>query len=279
MPAWIRKQEISIPLLSFAIVIGLWIWIPGYLSNSIQELPERGAFGDTYGTVNALFTGLALVALITVIILQIKGLGLQTKELGLQTKELSLQKEEMQLAKKELELTREEIKKQGETFELQRFESTFFQLLRALMTSISELAIYSSGPIERGDRAVQGLKGKFSEDLKNRLQGHDMTNLRTVEEQTGQAFLSIRELQHCLNMVVTILGFIDTSDIEKKPQYYSFVRNQLSEDFLFLLAYHLIDIKSHSSETISLCQRSQVFQGRFYGFRMIDESHGDIIGI
>ena len=76
---------------------------------------ERGTFGDKFGAVNALFSGLAFAGLIFTIVLQ--------------RKELSLQREELQLTRKEMEEQTAEFEKQNSTLRLQRFENTFFQLL------------------------------------------------------------------------------------------------------------------------------------------------------
>ena len=55
----------------------------------------RGQFGDLFGSVNALFSGLAFAFLIYAILLQ-------KDELSLQREELKLQREEMKASRKEL---------------------------------------------------------------------------------------------------------------------------------------------------------------------------------
>ena len=71
-------------------------WFPWW-----TEENARGTFGDSFGVVNALFSGLAFAGVICAILLQ----------------------------KKELELQRAEIREQKETLQKQNFESSFFQLL------------------------------------------------------------------------------------------------------------------------------------------------------
>ena len=76
-------------LIAALIVISLWLicfWL------GITFLPDwatRGQFGDLFGAVNALFSGLAFSGLIYAIFLQ-------RKELSLQRQELRLQREEME---------------------------------------------------------------------------------------------------------------------------------------------------------------------------------------
>ena len=68
-----------------AFVFSLWHWLPGYLTSSHSSIITRGAYGDTYGSVTALFTGLPLRVIVTIF--------LQTRELREQRKELKAQRE------------------------------------------------------------------------------------------------------------------------------------------------------------------------------------------
>lgn len=88
------------------VIIGLWV-LTYYLLKDLQQT-DRGTFGDMFGSVNALFSGLALAGIILTILLQ--------------RKELKLQREE-------LRDTRIEFETQNETLKLQRFENTFFNIL------------------------------------------------------------------------------------------------------------------------------------------------------
>src|SRR5690349_18273158 len=94
-------------ILVFAI-FGLWLacWI--LVSLFVNDWSERGQFGDMFGAVNALFSGLAFGGIIYTILLQ---------------------REELNAQRKELELTRLEFKEQNETLRLQRFENVYFNLL------------------------------------------------------------------------------------------------------------------------------------------------------
>ena len=61
----------------FSLVIG---WFPAWIDES-----KRGVFGDSFGVVNALFSGLAFAGVICAILLQQKELALQRKELEAST--------------------------------------------------------------------------------------------------------------------------------------------------------------------------------------------------
>ena len=78
-----------------AVVILLWLWLPEYMAKDISTLGEKGVFGDSYGSVNSLFTGLAFSGLIFTIFLQ-------QREIKLQRNDYSRQIEEMQLSRSEV---------------------------------------------------------------------------------------------------------------------------------------------------------------------------------
>lgn len=61
----------------------------------VDNSTERGTFGDQFGAVNALFSGLAFAGLIYTIILQRRDLALQRQDLALQRKELELTRGEL----------------------------------------------------------------------------------------------------------------------------------------------------------------------------------------
>lgn len=88
------------------VIIGLWT-VTYFLLKDLEPT-DRGTIGDMFGSVNSLFSGLALAGIILTILLQRKELKLQRKELA---------------------DTREEFRIQNETLRLQRFENTFFNLL------------------------------------------------------------------------------------------------------------------------------------------------------
>jgi hypothetical protein len=65
----------------FVGVLVLWIATPFAVKYLYSEMPERGQFGDLFGTINALFSGLAFVGIIAAILLQRQELQLQREEL------------------------------------------------------------------------------------------------------------------------------------------------------------------------------------------------------
>lgn len=103
------------------IVIAIWLAIAVGTFSVYRLVPGingPGVFGDSFGVVNSLFSGLAFALLFY--------------STWLQRKELESQRTELELQREELMLTRKEFAQQNETMKIQRFESTFFNLIRII---------------------------------------------------------------------------------------------------------------------------------------------------
>ncbi len=98
------KGLIKLVGIIFLIWLSSWLIIWFYFKSWDNSAP----FGDSFGAINSLFSGLALGGIIYTILLQKKELALQRAE---------------------LRETREEFRIQNKTLRLQRFENTFFNLL------------------------------------------------------------------------------------------------------------------------------------------------------
>ena len=105
----------------------LFVWALTFFLFFINNSDERGQFGDMFGAVNALFSGLAFAGLIITLILQ--------------RRELELQRQELALTRKEMEDQTAEFEKQNETLKIQRFENTFFQMLSQFQEVVNSLMI------------------------------------------------------------------------------------------------------------------------------------------
>ena len=84
---------------------------------------QHGQFGDLFGVVNALFSGLAFAGLIITIRQQHLDLEYQSQSIA-QTKQ-------------ELENQTKEFDEQNKTLRIQRFENTFFKMLEVQQISAS----------------------------------------------------------------------------------------------------------------------------------------------
>ena len=86
-----RNNSISCRQLLFLFsgVLVLWIVTPIVTSMFLTDWQTRGQFGDVYGSINALFSGLAFAGVIVAILLQRQELILQRQELSLTRQELT----------------------------------------------------------------------------------------------------------------------------------------------------------------------------------------------
>lgn len=138
--SWMKKNIVWVMfggvIILFLLNFSMVFFVPG--ENT------RGTFGDQFGAVNALFSGLAFTGLIYTIILQ-------RRDLEIQRHDLKLQREEIALNRKEMEEQTAEFEKQNETLKIQRFENTFFNMLSQFQEVVNSLtASYKS----RGDEIV-----------------------------------------------------------------------------------------------------------------------------
>lgn len=96
---------------TFAFVVAAWVltWV------LLTGQDDRGTWGDMFGGVNALFSGLALAGVVIAILLQ--------------SAELSLQRQELEDTREEIKGQRGEMELQNATLREQLYESSFLELL------------------------------------------------------------------------------------------------------------------------------------------------------
>lgn len=114
----------------------------------VKDKDVRGTFGDQFGAVNALFSGLAFAGLIYTIILQ-------RRDLALQRKDLALQRKELELTRDELKNQTEQQEEQNKILRIQRFENTFFQMLAQFQEIVNNIS-FSYVDIKKEVHRVQG---------------------------------------------------------------------------------------------------------------------------
>lgn len=99
----------------FSVIVVLVLWALTFFLFFINNMETRGQFGDMFGAINALFSGLAFAGLIITLFLQ--------------KNELSLQREELQMTRDEMKNQRVEFEKENKTLKYQRFENLFYNML------------------------------------------------------------------------------------------------------------------------------------------------------
>ena len=158
-------------------VIGIWIASWFFICKYIEGIDERGMFGDMFGAVNALFSGLAFAGLIVTLLYQ--------KE------ELKLQREELAQTREELKSQRVEFEEQNKTLKRQRFENTFFNILSLQQNIVNDL-FYTTKSIliQKGGYGdfidEDKFRGIVSEETYKRIASETEKLLTNIRKQIGK---------------------------------------------------------------------------------------------
>ena len=190
--------------------------------------PHRGTFGDMFGGVNALFSGLAFLGVIYAILLQ--------------RKELRLQRLELRMTRRELEGQRKALSTHSDTAKKQNFESTFFQLLQLYNQIIESMDIEISGRQVTGRDCFGFLRGQLH---KMYVEESQRFAEATPEEKFDSLYILFyakyqSEIGHYFRIVYNIVKFVDNSDSDDKKFYTNLLRAQLSSMELILLFYNCL---------------------------------------
>jgi hypothetical protein len=140
-----NKGLIIVAIAALLFVIGLWLIT--YFTLKGQN--ERGTFGDMFGSVNALFSGLAFAGIILTILLQ--------------SRELSLQRQE-------LKDTREELKRSAtaqERTEIAQNRQAENQKISAKLSALNTLVIYYGDIIQSKENSSFPFKRMQATDKRN----------------------------------------------------------------------------------------------------------------
>lgn len=104
------KSKSGLLILMILIVVVIWILSSFLIIFGLDNWSDRGTFGDLFGAVNALFSGLAFAGLIYTIVLQKQDLELQRKEIALNRTELKKTSKAQQHSEKALKEQVEQMK-------------------------------------------------------------------------------------------------------------------------------------------------------------------------
>lgn len=230
-----KKDYKSYIIWAVVIVIALWglSWLFIWLGFSKGD--DRGTFGDMFGAVNALFSGLAFAGLIVTLLFQKEELGLQRKELA-QTRE-------------ELKNQRLEFEEQNKTLKLQRFENTFFNMLSLQQEIVSNIRF-------KGNLEEFGCG--YGCENSNRMNiidtsGREVFNviytylikdkIKTNGIESYSECTEISKFDHYFRHLYRIIKFVQNSELtlKEKYAYTSIVRAQLSDYELAMLFYNCLN--------------------------------------
>lgn len=183
------------------------------------NVDKAGVFGDSFGLLTSLFSGLAFAGIIFTVFLQ--------------NKELKLQREE-------LRLTREEIKNQNTTLKKQNFESTFFQMVRLH----NEIVRSMRSPTPESFLEEVNIFDQFYNLFNSRYKKHKVP-IRDEEELIWNSWDHLMSyhrsvLEPYFRSLYSLFKFIKISEVEDKQMYLNIMRAQMSGTELLVLFYHCL---------------------------------------
>ncbi|EIK44158.1 hypothetical protein O59_003239 [Cellvibrio sp. BR] len=212
---------IGLVVLIFGIylIVLLWnIW-------PIQEISisKSGVFGDSFGALTALFSGLAFAGLLVTIFNQREDLG---------------------LTKEELRLTREDIK-------AQHLDTTFFHMLKLQQDIVAGIDLHRS--INGNERETKGRDcfKVFSRRIRRAYErlkpNHSTGEQQVIADAYNQIWLkSQSDLGHYFRSLYNLFKYLSENNFSDKKQFGRIARAQLSDYELVVLFYNCVNTKGSS---------------------------------
>ena len=225
-------------------VIAMWGLSWWGINKFIDEPTNQGTFGDMFGAVNALFSGLAFAGLIVTLLYQ--------KE------ELKLQREELKETRNELNAQKLEFQEQNKTMKRQRFENTFFNMLSLQQEIVANISfdevkqIYDFNAHAHDEqRTSYNGRALFREmylNLKVSIdKNHSYQGVKDAIKANNYGVYSYisatTRFDHYFRHLYRIFKYVDTSDLildDERYEYACIVRSQLSDYELVMLFYNCL---------------------------------------
>lgn len=219
---------------------------------------QRGQFGDMFGAANALFAGLAFAALL-----------------------ITIQQQ------------REELEGQNRQFELQRFETTLFQMLSLHNDIVQSIDLN----VERLDISTILVRKPDQKPIEDRFVGREcfrvlyeefkgVNNVRTKEYIRSNEIMKLNQdwleffdkhehdLGHYYRFLFNIFEFIDERAPTNKHFYAKIVRAQLSDYEQAMLVYNCIS--EYGRDFIKYLEKYELDKHVRPGL-LIDEQHRTLV--
>lgn len=179
-----------------------------------MSVAKSGVFGDSFGALTALFSGLAFAGLLTTIWQQ----------------------------KEDIALTRKEIRDQ-------HFDNILFRMLEMHNNIVTDIDLRAGAGLKGFQEGYLLSTGRdcfenFHKDLKRIYleKSKEEHSLEEILNNTYEAFWNLRkkDLGHYFRNLYNIFKFIKNSNIEDKKTYSNLVRAQLSDYELSILFYNCV---------------------------------------
>lgn len=203
----------------------IWLVSPFIISSINDDWGVRGQIGDSYGALNALFSGLAFAGLIVTILLQ-------REDLKIQGKTLKLQIVEQQKQAAETERMADELESQKNLMLSQRVEGTVFKLIETFLKYRDTLV---SNEFKDAPMPVSIGQSLFTEIRRYFIDRSD-----AVEAFNAQMEMHDYQLKNYFDMVTYILQYINDAPIDDntKTIFADSFRFNLNEYELLVISHY-----------------------------------------
>lgn len=212
----------------------IFIYLPEPELKEFSEL--YGTVGDSFGALNTLFSGLALIGVVF-------SLHAQSKE---SKENYKRQQEQNSYNQEVLEKTRIQVQLQEEIGRVQNFENTFFHLLELFKNTTNAIHVKESGNDFLGGYAIDYLweelnnKFKTKENNKKYLDIYEELYIQKNHKHLGTYF----RVLYSLVKYVDNNEFLDCTTYRFNRKYYiGIIRANISSNELNILFYNCLSTK------------------------------------
>ncbi len=228
----------------YSLVGASWLGIPYSFSDSYLIVGDRGTFGDMFGAVNALFTGLAFAGLICTLFIQIKEFRAQRDELQLTRQAMNDQKEVMEGQQAVMNQQREQIT-------IQNFENGFFQMWRQHFDVIDRLVVSATNRIvHKASSDPKLLHGRVvfahvRASLVSCILESDGSVSANDQSFIGEKVTTFYRVKGggvavYINSLKSIFSYVAKSSVKNKSHYRELILSRFDEDELIVLAFEAV---------------------------------------
>lgn len=172
-----------------------------------------------------------------------------------------------------LEDQKDQLEIQSSTFQQQRFENTFFELIRIHIEIVSALS-KSTGRAESKGRECLRSQMNTLRVLLGEFETRDTDN--PIDEAMDKLYNDHPpHLGHYFRQLYHIVHFVHNSEVEEKQRYADFVQAQLNNDELILLAYN--GLSKHGTNFKPLIEEYRLLENLTWGTLFSEKHAGEYI--
>lgn len=224
---------------------------------NVERIGTLGAVGDFFGGSTI---GLLSIASIFFII----------HTISIQSKELSLQREELQLTRKELEDTRKVHEASNNLTNIQRFETTFFNMLSLYNEIIKNISVRTNE--NSGRDALRYYWNYFKGPYSIQRTVTEEQRLEICYTKLGEVF--DESFRHYCKNIYSILNFVDSSELNDadKKKYIDILSAQMSQAEFKLIFYN---VRKYNNENIKqVMLNTEFFKKNLVKEDLLEIDHG-----